>query len=92
MICPNCGKAEKVHRSHSRGLFEKVFKTVTLYKVYRCHDCNWRGWLIPGTTGSHASLRSYKMVALVFMVGLMAGILLAVYLSSRDAGAVKLLP
>lgn len=92
MICPNCGKTEKVHRSHSRGLVEKVFKTTTPYKVYRCHDCNWRGWLIPGTSGSHASLQSYKTVAVVFLVGLMVGLLLAIFLAMRDPGTGKLLP
>jgi hypothetical protein len=91
-ICPNCGKPEKVHRSHTRGLMEKIFKTATPYKVFRCHGCNWRGWLIPGTNASGAALRSYKIVAVVFMTGLMFGVLFALYFSWREAGPGKLLP
>jgi uncharacterized protein with PIN domain len=43
LFCPECG--DPVHRSHSRGLKEKLFKAFTSYRAYRCHDCGWRGWL-----------------------------------------------
>ncbi|HKP87931.1 MAG TPA: hypothetical protein VJZ26_17645 [Blastocatellia bacterium] len=42
LFCPECG--ERVHRSHSRGFKEKLFKAVTSYRTYRCRDCGWRGW------------------------------------------------
>ena len=42
LFCPECG--ERVHRSHSRGLKEKLFKALTSYRAYRCRDCGWRGW------------------------------------------------
>ena len=90
MICPKCGETENIERSHSRGLFEKVLKRVTPLRAYRCHSCNWRGWLIPG--GSHLSFRSYKAVALVFMIGLLFGLLFALYFSWRDPGSGGILP
>jgi len=86
MICPHCGKAERVHRSHSRGPVERVIKTVTPYKVYRCHDCNWRGWLIPGTHGAQPSLQSYKMAVIVFITGILIGLLIAAYFSWGNPG------
>ena len=84
MICPHCGKTERVHRSHARGTIENFIKTVTPYKIYRCHDCNWRGWVIPGTHGTKLSSHSYKAAILVFITGLLFGVLLAIYLAGRD--------
>lgn len=43
MLCPRCGG--HTYRSHTRGFNEKLVKTLTSYKTYRCHDCDWRGWL-----------------------------------------------
>jgi predicted RNA-binding Zn-ribbon protein involved in translation (DUF1610 family) len=41
--CPDCGG--RIHRSHTRGLNEKLVKTFTPYRAFRCHECGWRGWL-----------------------------------------------
>ena len=41
--CPECGAI--VHRSHTRGFKEKLFKIITSYRAYRCRECGWRGWL-----------------------------------------------
>lgn len=92
MICPHCGKTERIHRSHSRGFIEKVVKSVTPYKIYRCHDCNWRGWLVPGSPGNVLSMRPYKTAVLVFLVGLFFGVLLALYLTWHEPGSGRLIP
>jgi hypothetical protein len=92
MICPKCGETENIERSHSRGPLEKILKKITPLRAYRCHSCNWRGWLIPQSRGSHLSPRSYKVVALVFMIGLLFGLLLALYFSWRDPGSGGILP
>ncbi|HKP84693.1 MAG TPA: hypothetical protein VJZ26_01275 [Blastocatellia bacterium] len=42
-LCPECSAL--VHRSHTRGLKEKLFKVITSYRAYRCRECGWRGWL-----------------------------------------------
>jgi FlaA1/EpsC-like NDP-sugar epimerase len=42
--CPTCGGA-RVHRSHARSLAERVKKSMTADRLFRCHDCGWRGWL-----------------------------------------------
>lgn len=42
--CPRCGE-EAVHRSHHRGLIERIRKFLTGKRVYRCHACEWRGWM-----------------------------------------------
>lgn len=49
--CPHCHTAGKVHRSLPRTLREKLMRIfVPVYGVYRCHNCNWRGWLPRGST------------------------------------------
>src|SRR5258706_9973278 len=41
MLCPQCGG--HTHRSHTRGFREKLVKTLTSHKTYRCRECGWRG-------------------------------------------------
>jgi len=43
MLCPGCGA--KAHRSHSHNLGERLIKSFTRYRIYRCHQCGWRGRL-----------------------------------------------
>ena len=44
MPCPECEEFS-LYRSKSKNLKEKVFKKITRYKLYRCRECEWRGWL-----------------------------------------------
>jgi len=43
LLCPQCGG--HTHRSHARGLKERLVKAVTPHRVYRCGSCSWRGWV-----------------------------------------------
>jgi hypothetical protein len=48
--CPQCTTVGKVNRSKPRGFGEKLrLRLVPVYGVYRCHNCNWRGWLVRST-------------------------------------------
>jgi hypothetical protein len=39
-----------VNRSKPRGFGERLrLRLVPVYGVYRCHNCNWRGWLVRST-------------------------------------------
>jgi hypothetical protein len=44
--CLSCG-SRNVHRSKARNLYERFKKLHTAARLYRCHDCRWRGWLLP---------------------------------------------
>jgi UDP-GlcNAc:undecaprenyl-phosphate/decaprenyl-phosphate GlcNAc-1-phosphate transferase len=44
--CHSCG-SRNVHRSKARSLYERFRKLHTATSLYRCHDCTWRGWLLP---------------------------------------------
>jgi hypothetical protein len=44
--CPNC-KSKSVRRSRSRSQWERWRKAITHKLLYRCRNCNWRGWRAP---------------------------------------------
>jgi len=43
-LCRKC-KSGQVHRSRSRGWWEKWRKEITGKRPYRCSQCKWRGWM-----------------------------------------------
>jgi predicted RNA-binding Zn-ribbon protein involved in translation (DUF1610 family) len=53
--CPSCGSRE-LHRSRARTLAERVRRNHSDKRLFRCEQCDWRGWLVPlefvGTNGA----------------------------------------
>ncbi|MEG8945848.1 hypothetical protein [Rosettibacter firmus] len=43
--CPECKSALTLHSSHSRNMKEQIIKRLTFFKIYRCKECGWRGYL-----------------------------------------------
>jgi uncharacterized protein with PIN domain len=43
-LCPKC-HAEALHRSHAHTPLEEKRKQVSSKRPFRCHECQWRGWL-----------------------------------------------
>jgi hypothetical protein len=45
--CPSCRSVGRVFHSNPRGLSERIaLKIAPKHGIYRCHDCNWRGWQV----------------------------------------------
>ena len=44
--CPVCGSS-RLHRSHAKNLPERVRRNLSVRRLFRCDECNWRGWLMP---------------------------------------------
>jgi len=44
--CPNC-ESRRLYRSKSRTLAERARRNFSARRLFRCEDCNWRGWLMP---------------------------------------------
>lgn len=44
MPCPHCGEFG-LYRSRSQNVREKILRKLTRFKLYRCRQCKWRGWL-----------------------------------------------
>ena len=77
-VCPACGW--RIHHSHTRGVIEKLIRTVTSYKMYRCRECGWRGWRGKSTplVGKHR-----RRTILIILLGLLVTLLLTLYLIER---------
>ena len=79
-MCPKCGGP--VHRSRTRGFSEKLVKTLTANRTYRCFDCGWRGWLettdIPQLIESRR--RRFLRTIISVLVTILVTALLALYL------------
>jgi FlaA1/EpsC-like NDP-sugar epimerase len=45
-VCPGC-RSKALHRSRARTLSERVRRNYSGKRLFRCEDCQWRGWLIP---------------------------------------------
>lgn len=69
-FCPTCGN--HLHRSHSRGFSEKLIKGLSRSKLYRCHECSWRGWLAaekqPTTSQSPRKLQSIALTLFAILL------------------------
>ena len=46
ITCPSCG-APDVYRSRARSIPQRVKKSLSQQRLFRCHACNWRGWMTP---------------------------------------------
>jgi uncharacterized protein with PIN domain len=76
-FCPECG--DHLHRSRSRSFSEKLIKVFSPFKLYRCHECGWRGWL---ASDNHNTTRQpskkLQSIALTLLTILLIAVL-AVY-------------
>ncbi|HZW38679.1 MAG TPA: hypothetical protein VFF33_05210 [Ignavibacteriaceae bacterium] len=43
--CPSCNKVNTLHHSKIRNFKEMLTKNFTFFKMYRCSQCGWRGYL-----------------------------------------------
>ncbi|MGB9599946.1 MAG: hypothetical protein ACP5KG_12275 [Myxococcota bacterium] len=82
MRCPACGNQEKVHRSHSIYFWERIVKLFSNYRLYRCHNCGWRGWLHQ-QTGNQLKRISLGQIFIFFMLGFLLGVLVTLWQQSR---------
>ncbi len=42
--CPDCRELGVLHRSRARNTKERIIKSTTFFKLYRCKKCGWRGY------------------------------------------------
>ncbi|MCB2206146.1 hypothetical protein KQI65_15495 [bacterium] len=61
-LCPKCN-AEALHRSHTHTVLEEKRKHVSTKRPYRCHECDWRGWLEESQLRYSASVVKAKVVS-----------------------------
>jgi hypothetical protein len=81
--CPSCGDYS-LEKSRSRSQFEKIVKVLTPLRTYRCHHCNWRGWISKRRVMSEPSLLRIAATAVGWLLlALVLGVLLANFIFGR---------
>jgi hypothetical protein len=43
--CPSCKNPSTLHRSRPKNMYEQIVKQMTFFKIYRCSECGWRGFI-----------------------------------------------
>jgi predicted RNA-binding Zn-ribbon protein involved in translation (DUF1610 family) len=81
-VCPGCGW--RVHHSRARGLREKLIRAITSYKIYRCHECGWRGWV--GKPNFIARKRRLRVI-IGLILTLLVTLLLVYYLIEKTSAS-----
>lgn len=71
--CPSCKSAGTLKRSHSRNMYEKILHKITIYKMYRCKCCGWRGYL------KTIAITSTSFLILLLYLTLISGAALITY-------------
>ena len=79
IACPKCESPE-IMRSRARGA-ERLFKSLTSYRAYRCSACKWRGWLQTGKSPWLGVMKTVKRAAMLIASALLIG--LATWLIAR---------
>jgi predicted RNA-binding Zn-ribbon protein involved in translation (DUF1610 family) len=88
-MCPDC--SAYLYRSHTRGFKEKIVRVFSSYKIYRCHDCGWRGWFGRSKTTVHQN--RYRLLTVIsVLITLLITLLLAFYLIERISAPAVHLP
>jgi predicted RNA-binding Zn-ribbon protein involved in translation (DUF1610 family) len=72
LSCPQCG-VERIKRSRARGI-ERLIRTFSSYRIYRCPDCKWRGWLATGESPWGGIFKKTVRMILVFAIVILTAI------------------
>ncbi len=64
--CPSCSSLNTLHRSRARSWKETFVKNTTFFRMYRCRQCGWRGYL------STFSITFYSLKILLYYMAIAA--------------------
>jgi FlaA1/EpsC-like NDP-sugar epimerase len=70
--CPKCATG-RVRRSRARVMTERIRKGFTADRLYRCTECDWRGWLTPLQFGDATAVPAVPVPDLRALDGLGSG-------------------
>lgn len=77
--CPECGEYS-LYRSKAKTLKEKITRRLTRYRLYRCRECKWRGWL---RKPRYSSRKEMLRDLIFFAIPIIIGIILLIWLMNR---------
>jgi len=74
--CPSCKLPNKLKYSHSRNFMEAFVKRTTFFKMCRCENCGWRGYLTTFTMNSKSYKYLFIYVGLIIIVAFLVSLIL----------------
>jgi len=74
IACPNCGEFD-YHKSHIRNMLENIRKTVLHQRPYRCHSCDFRGWVLVRVAGNKISTKRAGLYITVLIISIILGLI-----------------
>ena len=75
LACPKCGEYD-YHNSHTRNIIERIRKIVLHQRPYRCHSCNYRGWIIVKVVGTKVSSKSVFFYVSILIISIIIGLII----------------
>lgn len=96
--CPKCGSTDRVHRSQTRGSWERAARAVLFFRPYRCHRCGQRYWVWQGPLRDPAKARPKSAritlwaILLAILLSLAVGWFLVTRLSQESSEAPSAAP
>jgi hypothetical protein len=74
--CPSCKTPHKLKYSHSRNWWEAFVKRTTFFKLCRCENCGWRGFLSALTMNSKSYKYLFIYIGLIIIVAFLVTLIL----------------
>ena len=74
IACPNCGQHD-YHKSHIKNIVERIRKYILHQRPYRCHDCNYRGWVLVKVERVKLSTRKAILYISVLLISIILGLI-----------------
>lgn len=71
--CPSCKGIGVLRKSHTRNFREKLIKNLTIFEIFRCNKCGWRGYL----SNFRLTFKSIKIFILYVAVFLITAIIVS---------------
>lgn len=73
--CPKCGEYH-YHKSHARDWYERLRKSLFNHRVFRCHECGYRGWIRISKLKGRAEKRMVFIYIVVLVIASLVGMAL----------------
>jgi hypothetical protein len=73
--CPDCKTVGRVFHSHPRGVSERIALLIApKHGIYRCHDCNWRGWQVRSKSSPFVAWSVLILIVIMILGALSVGV------------------
>ena len=73
--CPKCENAE-YYQSRMKSAFEKARRAILKKRPYRCHSCNYRGWVKIRPIKQDNNGRNLGFYSVIIIIAIIVGVII----------------